>query len=150
MDHDTTQTPNRTKEQKTVLVTVSREEFDSIPQKRAGYILACGAIQVLFVGSRGYEFFGGQLPLYLAYAVIAGFFLAYASMYIQLVGAMRIMQFHWLLMIPTCIIVFFPIFGMMPLALIDRRIADNWDSAQKKQDQYRQRIHDEEAETNEE
>jgi hypothetical protein len=133
------------KKKKSVLVTISKKEFDSIPQKRAGYILACGIVQLLFVGDRVYEYLVGPVHDYAVYALVAGFFIAYCAMYIQLIFAMRIMQFHWLLIIPTCVIVFFPIFGVMPLGLMDRRIAENWDSAQEKQDQYRQRIKDEDG-----
>jgi len=149
LSNDNTETPVPAKARKTAYVTISKELFDSVPQKRAGYLLAFAAVQLLFIGHRGYEFLRGDMPEYVSYAIIAGYFVAYVAMYIQFIAAMRIMQIHWFLIVPACIIVFFPVVGLMPLGLMDRRIAEQWDSAQQKQDQYRQRIREEQVPENE-
>jgi hypothetical protein len=145
LDNDSTESPDFAKRKKTVYVTISKEDFDSIPHKRAGYMMACGGIHLIKIGDMIYEYLRGPLPDFALYAVVAAYFVAYALMYIYLISAMRTMQLSWLSVLPACVIVFFPFVGLMPLALIDRYIAKNWDSAQEKQDQYRQRIIEEES-----
>ncbi len=124
------------------LFQVTRAQFDSVPQKRAWYILAYLLIQGTFFADRLYEMRYGALSETVATVLIVFFFVCYVTMYINFVGALRIMGHDWLVVIPTCILAFFPLFSLLPVGIMDRRLADQWDSAQKKQTQYRQHVQD--------
>ena len=129
-------TPRR---RKTVLVEIPRAQFESVPVKRARYILAYLLIQVVFLADRIYEYQVGAIPELAAAAIIAFFFVCYITLYINLVSALRIMRFEWFIVFSICVIAFFPFLSLLPVGYMDRKMADLWDSTQKKQDQYRQR-----------
>lgn len=105
-------------------------------------------IQVVFFADRIYEMRYGALSETVVTIIILFFFICYVTMYINFIGAMRIMGFDWLVVLPTCALAFFPIFSLLPVGIMDRRIADLWDSAQKNQDQYRQKILEDDLEAN--
>ena len=78
------------------LFRVTRAQFDSVPQKRAAYILAYLLIQIVFFTDRLYEMRYGALSETLVTLLIIFFFVCYVAMYINFIGALRIMGYDWL------------------------------------------------------
>lgn len=115
---------------------LSREEFDQIPGYRAKYIMLYIMLCVWWMGPKIVaELTGFSLGVnhyLIIYFGIYGLFLYWFT------RTLRTLQFSWVVVIPTMIVVFLPIPGLFAMAYMDRKIADQWDKADDAHQKYRQ------------
>ena len=118
---------------------LSREEFDRIPNYRAKYILLYILLCIWTIGPKivaEATGFSLNVPTYMtAYFGILGFFMYWFT------RTLRTMQFSWVVIVPTLLVVSMPIPGLLAMGYMDRKIADQWDKADDAHQSYRQRVY---------
>lgn len=123
---------------------LSREEFDEIPGHRAKYILLYAALCLWWVGPKIVATMTGvslsEAAYFAIYFAILGLFLYWFT------RTLRTMQFSWIVILPTLIVVSLPIPGLLAMGYMDRKIADQWDKADDAHKKYRERIYAEDDE----
>lgn len=120
-------------------IAISREQFDSIPRKRAGYIVAYGLLILLFYGVRVLLVQGYDLPQVLVTATDIAGIASYFLFYYNFIGALRIMGYDAWVILGTGLASALPIPGVLLVAYMDRRIATAWDAADPGRGGYRQK-----------
>lgn len=142
---DTSQEHNTAPESASTFV-LTREEFDQIPGYRAKYILLYAILCIWWVGPKilaGMTGFSLSEIVYFAiYFAILGTFLYWFTQ------TLRTMQYAWPVIIPTLLVVSLPIPGLLAMAYMDRKIADQWDKADDAHTKYRERIYPDEENQN--
>jgi hypothetical protein len=119
--------------------TVSRKEFDSIPRRRAFYIVSYGLVMLLVYGPKVMAMGGILLPapvVYSCYAIgVSGyFFFCY-----HFIGTLKIMGYELWMILALAMIAAIPLPGVLIIAYIDRRVATAWDKADPSRKSYRQK-----------
>lgn len=123
---------------------ISRELFDQVPLYRSRYILLYAAVLLWWLLTR--VFMGltnSEVPLIPSAILLL---VLYVTFYIQFIKTMRILGWPWWWIIPVLLVVSIPILGVLPMGVIDRRIADQWDMADDAHAKYRDRVYTEENE----
>ena len=108
---------------------VSRAKFDTVPGRRAVYIMAYAAFIALVYGPKVAAFAGYSPSDTFSQVLFGAGAAAYVVCAYQLIRAMRIMGFEWWLIIGTAIIGLSAFPGPILVAYIDRKIATELDAA---------------------
>lgn len=118
---------------------VSREQFDSVPRRRATYIIAYMLVILLFYGPRVALILGATFSDPIAYTFFGMGVLSYLIFCYQFIGALKIMGYEPWMMLALGIIAAIPIPGVIIVGYMDRRIATAWDRADPARASYRQK-----------
>ena len=124
---------------------LSREKFDEIPGCRARYIVLYILIFLWWIAPKAVYLVTKENPPFefatIYYVVLVGL---YAPFYFYFSKAMRTLGYPLYWILPTLLVVFLPIPGILAMGYMDRKIADAWDKADGEHERYRQRIVEEE------
>lgn len=119
--------------------TVSRKEFDSIPRRRAFYIISYGLVMLLVYGPKAAAVGGLLLPAPIVYTCYAIGVAGYCFFCYHFIGTLKIMGYEPLMILALAIIAAIPLPGILIIAYMDRRIATAWDRADPARTSYRQK-----------
>lgn len=121
------------------LISVSREQFDSVPRKRAAYIFAYAVIVLVMFGARALLWNGVALPDALVTGSDIVVILGYFVFYYNFIGALRVMGYEAWIILALSLFAAIPVPGALLVAYMDRRIATAWDTANPDKGGYRQK-----------
>lgn len=123
---------------------ITRELFDQVPLYRSRYILLYIAILLWWILTRVFMGLTNSEPPFIPSATLL--VILYAAFYLSFFKTMRILGWPLWWIAPTMLVVSIPILGVLPMGVIDRRIADQWDKADDEHTHYRERVYAEDIE----
>lgn len=131
--------PNPTTTPATSTFTVSREQFESIPRRRAIYIIAYALVMLLVYGPKVAMMGGLLLPQEAVFALYGVGVACYFLFCYHFIGTLKIMGYEPWMMLGLGMISVVPLPGLLIVAYMDRRVATAWDRADPNRPSYRQK-----------
>jgi hypothetical protein len=116
---------------------VSRKQFDSVPRRRAVYIIAYALVMLLVYGPKVAAIAGAATPVEVVYGAYGAGIAAYFLFCYHFIGALKIMGYEPWMMLALAMIAAIPLPGVLIVAYMDRRIATAWDKADPDRKSYR-------------
>jgi hypothetical protein len=131
--------PDPTPTPATTTFAVPRKQFDSVPRRRAIYIIAYALVMLLVYGPKVAALFGYLMPRDAMFALYGVGIVCYFVFCYHFIGTMKIMGYEPWMMLALGMIAVIPLPGVLVVAYMDRRIATAWDRADPDRESYRQK-----------
>ncbi len=119
--------------------TVPRAQFESVPRRRAIYIIAYALVMLLVYGPKVAALGGWLMPEEAMFGLWGVGIVCYGVFSYHFIGTMKIMGYEVWMMLALVIIAIIPLPGVLVVAYMDRRIATAWDRADPGRPSYRQK-----------